>query len=178
MSEAFDASHRLGPCCFCLLASNSSSDGSVANCQGGGAENGLAVMALSLTGDPHYIGASPLTASTSGGRRRQTAASARSIRRQTPEVGEGMTQTGHPENHSVETDCVAGHRGLELRRAKSKIISLTTRRYSDFPRPTQTAQSPQENNLLFQGYPPAMLPIHSIRWAGFNTSGFESSDGG
>jgi hypothetical protein len=58
---------------------------------------------------------------------------------------------------------VAGHIGLELRRAKSKIISLTTRRYSDFPRPTQTVQSPQGNNLLFQGYPPATLPIQSIR---------------
>ena len=37
-----------------------------------------------------------------------------------------------------------------------------------------TAQSSQEINLLLQGCPPATLPIHNIRWAGFNTSKFES----
>src|SRR6516164_1557678 len=48
------------PNAFAAMASNSSSDGSVEKCPPGGEkENELAAMALSLTDDPGYIGASP-----------------------------------------------------------------------------------------------------------------------
>jgi hypothetical protein len=40
--------------------------------------------------------------------------------------------------HIAETDCVAGHIGLELRCAKRKFISLNVRQYSDLPAPVQT----------------------------------------
>src|ERR1700683_3812391 len=47
------------PNALAAMASNSSSDGFVAKCPPGGAENGVAAMVLRLTDNPGYIGASP-----------------------------------------------------------------------------------------------------------------------
>jgi hypothetical protein len=48
----------------------------------------------------------------------------------------------------LETDCVAGHIGLELRCAERKFISLRCRVSSDSGAPAETAAVPRENDLL------------------------------
>src|SRR5580693_5012638 len=50
--------------------------------------------------------------------------------------------------HIGQTDCVAGHVGLELRCAGRKIISLICRVSSDSGTPAETAAVPVENDLL------------------------------
>ena len=50
--------------------------------------------------------------------------------------------------HALETDCVAGHVGFELRCAERKFISLTSRVSSDSGAPAETAAVPRENDLL------------------------------
>jgi hypothetical protein len=51
-------------------------------------------------------------------------------------------------NTSAETDCMAGHIGLELRCAERKFISLTSRPNSDWRDIAQTVAVSREDNLL------------------------------
>jgi hypothetical protein len=58
-------------------------------------------------------------------------------KRPTAWLGWSDSNFGKP-RHVAETDCMAGHIGLELRCAKRKFISLNVRQYSDLPAPVQT----------------------------------------
>src|SRR5262249_10616045 len=57
-----------------------------------------------------------------------------------------------------ETNCLAGHIGLELRCAKLKFISLSSRQCWGLPTPAQTVLSYQKNNFLFQFCPRRRCP--------------------
>jgi hypothetical protein len=62
---------------------------------------------------------------------------------------EGPPQrTRAPMLHARETDCMAGHIGLELRCAERKFISLTCRAVSDSGASAETIAVPWENDLL------------------------------